>query len=334
MLELFLKDIHVATINGSDVIDYTNKAPILIQKNRFNDWKAIRTQDLNRPNTRSLRRMLGLSTSNNQDILPAIYYQSISDAYWIKSQGDKKTWNDIQFKDDRFYKITLTGKGLLDNPDIYTNKESYEHSNTGSFEKGWKYVPYKKNKWQLWKSGSKEAIWSEIFYSNLANKIFPNIAVKYWEQDGFSVCDSFINRENYECLEPYYSFSDNHDNAHMALSLLPKEVHDDYKKMLFLDALMFNWDRHEFNFGIVRDLSDSIRLLPLYDFNVCLFNGVTPGSKRFSDPIINMYNSIKTKRYTIKEEWIIQTYNEMSFYINASLEQTLDFILSSANLIK
>ena len=332
MYELLRKDKVVASI--SDVVnDYTAEAPILIKNNRFEDWKAIRTQDLNRPNSRSLRRMLGLSTSNGQDVLPLIYYQSISDAYWLREKGDKKTWEDIQFTDDRFFRITLTGKGLLDKPEIYERKESPEHSNTGSFEKGWKYVPQQKTKWQLWKAGSPEAIWSEVFYSKLANKIFPGFAVNYWEEEGFSVCDSFIDREEYECLEPFFSFSDNHDDSKLALTLLPKEVHDDYRKMLFLDALIFNWDRHENNFGIVRDKNDNIKLHPLYDFNICLFNGVTPGSKRFLDPVIKMYKDVRTESFVVKKEWIGQAYEEVGYNISATLKHTMDFILDSAAFV-
>ena len=92
--ELLRKDKIVAVISDK-VHDYTPEAPILIKNNRFEAWKAIRTQDLNRPNSRSLRRMLGLSTSNSQDILPLIYYQSISDAYWLRKRGEQKTWEDI-----------------------------------------------------------------------------------------------------------------------------------------------------------------------------------------------------------------------------------------------
>ena len=330
--ELLRRDKVVATISDTVVVDHTNEAPILIKKNRPEDWKAIRTQDLNRPNSRSLRRMLGLSTSNSRDVLPLIYYQSISDAYWLREQGEQKTWEDIQFTDDRFFKIALTGKGLLDNPEIYKRKESPEHSNTGSFEKGWKYVPNKKNKWQLWKAGSPEAIWSEVFYSKLATKIFPGIAIDYWVQDGFSVCDSFIDRENYECLEPFFSFADSHDDPQLAMQLLPKEVHSDYRKMLFLDAILYNWDRHEFNFGLIRDKYDNVRLQPLYDFNLCLFNGATPGSKRFEDTTIKMYNAVKEETFIVKEEWVVQAYKEVGFEIEATLEQTLDFILTSSVL--
>ena len=330
--ELLLKNEIVALI-GDRVLDFTERAPFLIKNNRFEDWKAIRTQDLNRPNSRALRRMLGLSTSNPQDVLPIIYYQSISDAYWLRKVGDSVCWGDIQFTDDRFYIITLTGKGLLDNLDIYKNKASPEHSNSGSFEKGWKYVPTQRTKWQLWKAGSSEAVWSEVFYSKLANKIFPGIAVNYWECDGFSVCDSFIDREACECLEPFYSYHSSHDDSEKALSVLPETLHEDYRKMLFLDAIMYNWDRHEFNFGTVCDTNSDIKLHPLYDFNLCLFNGATPGVTRFEDTTIKMYNRIKNKPYVVKKEWITQAYDEVGFFIDATVDQTLDFILKSVELV-
>ncbi|MCL1997993.1 MAG: hypothetical protein FWG65_04415 [Turicibacter sp.] len=333
-LELLRNDKIVAEIHGETVVNYADDAPILIKKGRFNDWKTIRTQDLNRPNSRALRRMLGLSTSNAQDVLPSIYYQSISDAYWLRPHGDGRTWADIQFTDDRFFHITLTGKKLLDNPKIYESPNSPEHSNTGSFEKGWRYVPSLKTKWQLWKAGSPEAVWSEIFYSKLANEIFPDIAVDYWEEDGFSVCNSFIDREVGECLEPFYALADSHDDPHLALNVLPVEVHETYKKMLFLDALMFNWDRHEFNFGLIRDKDDKISLHPLYDHNLALFNAAAPTATRFEDTTIKMFKALSHPPYTITAHQIELAYNATTPKIAATLSQTTDFLEQSLQLLR
>jgi len=136
--EIWRTDKLVAIIQDDQVLKYSEDAPILIKKGNVQDWKSIRVQDLNRPNSRALRRLLGLSTSNAQDVSPLIYYQSLSDSFWLKEKDDPVQWGDIQFTDDRFFTITLTGKGHLTNPKIFDKKESPEHSNTGSFEKGWK----------------------------------------------------------------------------------------------------------------------------------------------------------------------------------------------------
>jgi len=332
--EIWRKDAHVATIHNNQVIEHTINAPILIKKGQVADWKAIRTQDLNRPNSRALRRLLGLSTSNPQDVSPVIYYQSLSDAFWLKNQGDTTQWSDIGFSDDRFFSITLTGKGHMSNPRIFDSPYSPEHSNTGSFEKGWKRTI---NGWQLWKNGSPEAVWSEVFYSQLANLIFQDCAVNYWESDGFSVCDSFIDREQSECLEPFYSFCDSHDNAETALAVLPAETHTDYVNMLFLDALMYNWDRHEFNFGVItKPDSQTVRLQPYYDFNLSLFNGAEPTSIRFEDTTIKMYKQVCGAVPYLTDDMVKEAYalTSTSFAPVASLTDTLSFIMQSYQLIK
>ena len=333
IIELWRKDKLVANIRDNQVIDFSEDAPILIKKGRVNDWKAIRTQDLNRPNSRALRRLLGLSTSNAQDVLPLIYYQSLSDSFWLKEKGNSVQWEDIQFSDDRFFTITLTGKGHMSSPEIFNKKESPEHSNTGSFEKGWKL---KNGRWQLWKAGAAEAVWSEVFYSNLANIIFPGSAVKYWEDSSFSVCDNFIDREKGESLEPYYSYCDDHNDSKLALTLLPESVHEDYRNMLFLDALMYNWDRHEFNFGVLtRPGITEARLQPYFDFNLSLFNGAEPGSIRFEDTTIKMFKQVKTNVPLLTKDMIKLAYEKTttSFPPAASLHETVDFIIQSYAII-
>jgi len=324
----------VATLQDNRVLDCSDDAPILIKRGKVQEWKAIRVQDLNRPNSRALRRLLGLSTSNAQDVSPVIYYQSLSDSFWLKEKNDPVQWADIQFTDDRFFTITLTGKGHMTNPKIFDRKESPEHSNTGSFEKGWKLTG---GKWQLWKAGSEEAVWSEVFYSNLANIIFPNSAVQYWEDSTFSVCNNFIDRENGESLEPYFSFCDDHSDSELALELLPSCVHEDYKNMLFLDALMYNWDRHEFNFGVItKPETEEVVLQPYYDFNLALFNGAEPGSIRFEDPVIKMYKKVKTQVPQLKEEMVEFAYNKTvtSFPPIASLQETVNFVMQSYTIIQ
>lgn len=324
----------VATLQDNQVLTHSQSAPILIKKGKVKEWKAIRVQDLNRPNSRALRRLLGLSTSNAQDVSPIIYYQSLSDSFWLKKKDDQATWADIQFTDDRFFTITLTGKNHLSSPEIFKRKESPEHSNTGSFEKGWKLIG---GKWQMWKAGSNEAVWSEVFYSNLANIILPNSAVKYWEDSSFSVCDNFINRDKGESLEPYFSFNDDHSDSELALTHLPTCVHEDYRNMLFLDALMYNWDRHEFNFGLItKPGTTEVKLQPYYDFNLSLFNGAAPGSIRFEDPIIKMYKKIKKDIPKLTVEMIEHAYSKTvtSFPPVASLDATVDFIMQSYAIIK
>jgi len=332
--ELWRTDTLVATVQDNQVLSCSDDAPILIKKDKALEWKAIRVQDLNRPNSRALRRLLGLSTSNAQDVSPLIYYQSLSDSFWLKKKNDPAQWVDIQFTDDRFFTITLTGKGHMANPEIFNRKESPEHSNTGSFEKGWKL---KSGKWQLWKAGSREAVWSEVFYSNLANIVFPGSAVKYWEDSTFSVCDNFIDRESGESFEPYFSFCDDHSDSEVALAVLPASVHDDYRNMLFLDALMYNWDRHEFNFGVItKPGTAEVKLQPHFDFNLSLFNGAEPGSVRFEDPVIKMYKKVKTDIPLIREEMVELAYNRTvtSFPPVASLKATVDFIMQSYGIIR
>jgi len=114
------------------------------------------------------------------------------------------------------------------------------------------------------------------------------------------------------------------------------ELHEDYRKMLFLDALMFNWDRHEFNFGITTDIDGNIKgLTPLFDFNLSLFSGASPGVKRFEDTTIQMYKAVKAEKYEVTQDMIENTYRNTitSFEAVVSLDEVMDFIMQSYELI-
>ncbi|MCL2170307.1 MAG: hypothetical protein FWB74_09840 [Defluviitaleaceae bacterium] len=337
ILEIFRLNVKVAEIENNKTVYFNDAAPILIKQGRFEDWVNIRKPDINRPNVRSLRRMMGLSTSRLDDVFGEISYQSLSDSFWLRQKGAVQTWESIQFqeKDGCFFEHALSGKMNFDSPDIYKSRKSPEHTNIGSFEKGWKNVA--PNKWQLWKSGDNSAVWSEVFYSNLANEIFPNIAVKYWEEDGYSVCDNFVDRCKGDSLEPIFSLIDEHNDPEDVLKVLPEALHEDYRRMLFLDALMFNWDRHEFNFGITTDIDGNIKgLTPLFDFNLSLFNGASPNSKRFEDTTIQMFKAIKgTEEYPVAQSMVENAYKntKTSFEAVATLNETADFIMQGYGLV-
>ena len=100
---------------------------------------------------------------------------------------------------------------------------------------------------------------------------------------------------------------------------------------------MYNWDRHEFNFGVITKLgTEEVRLQPYYDFNLALFNGAEPGSIRFGDPVIKMHKQVKTEVPLVNERMVELAFSKTitSFPPVASLKETVDFIMKSYEVIQ
>jgi hypothetical protein len=99
---------------------------------------------------------------------------------------------------------------------------------------------------------------------------------------------------------------------------------------------MYNWDRHEFNFGIITKPGKAeVQLQPYYDFNLCLFNGAEPGSTRFEDTTIKMFKEVRTDVPLLTKDMIEFAYEKTatSFPPVAGLSETMDFIMQSYAII-
>lgn len=99
-------------------------------------------------------------------------------------------------------------------------------------------------------------------------------------------------------FEPAYSFmGDNEDyieTLNALKSLFPRAV-EDYVRMLFLDTICANPDRHTFNFGILRDADTGniLGLAPNFDNNMALISrGYPKNTNSKNDLLIILFNDL------------------------------------------
>ena len=145
-------------------------------------------------------------------------------------------------------------------------------------------------------------------------------------------------------FEPAYSFmGDNEDyieNIKRLKELCPDAIAD-YVKMLFLDTICANPDRHTFNYGILRDSQTGkiIGLAPNFDNNMALISrGYPKNIKRQNDLLIKLFNellaydeSLKAYLPVINEELIKAVLSKVKMRVKA--KAITEFILSGYNLI-
>ena len=322
----------VAELDSSNnVLSFSKFAPYLIQSNTFSLWEKSREVDVNRTNLRFLRRMLGLGSRDTTTALKKIYYASLFDTFWIKNVNSQLAWDDVKFTENKLFKHALCGDDITEDLEF----KSPEHSNIGSFEKGWKL---RDNQWYLCKTGTKEELWSELFSSKLLRKYLGDFVVEYWLEDNYIACKNFIDQDRDECLEHYNSIggSDLEDNTVIAKFTecgLGQFV-DNLKLMWYADALVQNGDRHEFNFGVITS-QDTVRFAPIYDFNLSMVAYRYPTTYyRFEDVLIKSLKQLNfVKPFVITVNDIKDIYLELleisEVKINSSMEQISEFILTA-----
>ncbi len=132
------------------------------------EWLEHRAIDDHRTHSRLLKKVLRLK--ERDDVSTALHFNAatITDCYWVRQKGSDLTWEQVKFQGNDFADLALFGK-LSD----FSKKPSRtpELTNTGSFEKCWRYED---GAWWMYKTGTEEERFSELFVYELCKAVgFP-----------------------------------------------------------------------------------------------------------------------------------------------------------------
>lgn len=202
---------------------------------------------------------------------------SLTDTFWVRNEAYPKTWDEVSlFRNDFDESIARIafegGSGTL-------SATTPELSVDGNYAKCW---VRDEQRLFLLKRGSEtygREIYSEFYASQLA-EILCNNAVKYDLvcHHGYlaSKCEIFTS-EKYGFSQMTHFVENPHSVFPMeALAVIEKYGNgDDFRRMMVLDALILNIDRHLGNFGLLVD-NDTLKPIgtaPVFDHNrSMLFN--------------------------------------------------------------
>jgi hypothetical protein len=252
--------------NGSLVYINEKTAPLYIKRTRdIASFLSNRILDLSRPNARILLKQLGIDEKKEEYIALYAHGATIQDHYWFKALGSSKKYNDIRFDSDLYADIALKGKIMqlkgLGSP-------SPEFTNIGSFEKCWRKID---GKWWLYKAGKEDEIFSEYFVYKLAKNL--GLPVAEYELDGEYIRSlNFADKYNFEPMFALAADNENYDYIFQILFEINKEIAKQYILLLWFDAIVYNLDRHNQNYGLMRDRTSGkiISLSPNFDNNLAL----------------------------------------------------------------
>ena len=311
--EIFSGEILVAVWNDN-VLTVVNAdlIPMYLKYNQDADrWLASRAIDHRRPNSRLLKKALRLVEKDDISSVIHVNGAKITDNYWIRELGSELTYSDVKFSDDYFSNLAL--KGNYDSFNRAANSKrskTPELTNVGSFEKCWKL---RDGKWWMYKKASHDEMFSELFVYELGCALGMNMAVYQRGEACIKSLDfTEAARVNFEPASTFMGDNEDYFDVVKALEKICPKAIPDYIRMIFMDTICANPDRHTNNFGLLRDIKtgDLIGFAPNYDNNMALISRGYPSKSGSKDMLISLFNEL-IEEYPIYRSCIPEVTEEM-----------------------
>jgi hypothetical protein len=273
----------------------------------LNGWRLARGIPANRPGLRDALEVLGVVSEKE---LPARSLGlSLSDQYWIRPEGGGVTWETINFFENPFSAdaggILFTGRRR--GPEGKIDPVSPDNTTDGRLKKRW---VIRNGKRKLIKAGSPpfcQEPYNEAFASALCRRLgIRHADYKFvpGNQNPACICEDFIDADT-ELVSAWYVYRAAPIEKNVSLYShltgccekkgLPISGHFD--RMITLDYLIANTDRHLGNFGVIRNAEtlEWTGAAPVYDSGTSLWHGadtdmIKPSYKIKSKPFRNNHS--------------------------------------------
>lgn len=242
----------------------------------LNEWWIDRAIPASRSGVRRALEILHIS--NTKILLTKCFGLSLSDQYWIRPQDSDVAWEMVNFFDNSFSEdIGNVLMGKAEKTDDFDFR-SPDNTSDGCLKKRWKIINGKRC---LVKAGSNPFMqqpFNEVVASMIAEKLnIPHVPyMVIWDEEApYSVCEDFITPDT-ELVSAWrvmqIAKKDNSTSVYRhylnCCEMLGIEgVAHAVDQMIVLDYILANEDRHQNNFGVVRDANtlEWIGPAPIFD---------------------------------------------------------------------
>ncbi|WP_303819758.1 HipA domain-containing protein [Ruminococcus flavefaciens] len=252
-----------------------------IDRFAFNQWWTGRSIPASRMGLSDMLDTLGIASSNL--LLTKCLGLSLSDHYWIRPYESNMLWEDVNFFDNDFsddigdllFGTNVKNSGFdLSSPD---------NTSDGNLKKRWKIIDGKRC---LLKSGSNpysQQTFNEVIASKIMNRLGIDhvpYSITWINDEPYSVCEDFVTKDT-ELISAWRVLQlrtkANHENEYLHYVNICRELGIDIvsslDKMMVLDYIIANEDRHFNNFGLLRDANtlEWIGAAPIFDSGTSLW---------------------------------------------------------------
>lgn len=340
--EILSRDTVVAVWQNSELKVLNNALlPLYLKRvSNANSWLETRAIDSHRANSRLLKKALRLAEKDDVSTVLHVNAATITDTYWVRAIGSNLKYEDIRFNKDYFSNLALRGDySSFNSAAKREDTKTPELTNIGSFEKCWKL---KDGKWWIYKSANQKEQFSELFVYELGKSLGMNMA--HYEKGDKCVKSLDFTDSARVIFEPALSFMGDEEDyikvTEKLKEICPKAI-PDYVRMIFLDTITANPDRHTGNFGLMRDVKtgELLGLAPNFDNNMALIARGYPTAKSSNDLLIMLFNELmgkypEYKEYipTVTEQMVKKVINKLNMKVKSQL--VIDLVISRYQVIK
>lgn len=254
----------------------------VVDKKELAKWWSGRSIPASRQGLKEALLKLGMTVS--QELLEKCYGLSLSDQYWILPEGEQIKWEDINFFDHSFSEDVgnlLFGHGSASES---MSLVSPDNTSDGQLMKKWKIADGKR----ILMKGSSKPYYQEALCEKIASCIARRLEIDHveysviWEnEEPFSICEDFVTRDTelvsashiMKAFKKPNNLSEYEHYIRCAETLGISGIRREIEKMLVLDFIIANEDRHFNNFGLVRNAItlEWIKAAPIFDCGTSLW---------------------------------------------------------------
>ena len=248
----------------------------IVDRAALNEWWTDRSIPASRSGVKEALETLNIP--NTKMLISRCYGLSLSDQYWVKPEHSDLEWKNINFFDNPFSEDI--GDVLLGKPkkEFDFDFSSPDNTSDGFLKKRWKIINGKRC---LVKSGSPPFV-QQPFNEVIASIIMKALNVDHvdykliWDEETpYSVCEDFITPDT-ELVSAWRVMQtrkkDNNTSIYQHYincceAFRIGDIRQKLDEMIVVDFLIANEDRHQNNFGLLRNAEtlEWIGAAPIFD---------------------------------------------------------------------
>lgn len=266
----------LGTVYQSEHLPLGTYNKIGIDRNALNSWWTKRSIPASRQGIRDILEQMTLSSP--QQLLRKCFGLSLSDQYWVSPKDTPLDWHLINFFENDFSEDIgnlLFGNGegsdstSMMSPDITAN---------GNLKKKWKIADGKRILIKGASNPYRQEAYNEVIASMIAERLGISHAHYGLIKEHGEICcysEDFITPETdlvpaasvYRAFKKRNEVSEYDFYIDSCEKLGIENIREQMEKMLVLDYLILNTDRHLNNFGLIRNAItlDWVGVAPIYD---------------------------------------------------------------------
>ncbi len=269
----------------------------IVDRAMLNQWWTERSIPESRSGIREALETLNIS--NTKTLLVRCFGLSLSDQYWIKPQERNIAWDEVNFFENPFSEDVgdILFGGVKDGKEL--DFSSPDNTSDGCLKKRWKIIDGKRC---LIKGGSnpfRQQPFNEVIASKIMELLWiPHVSYEllWLGNTPHSVCEDFVTAET-ELVSAWWILQTQKKENSQSLyqhfkkcceDLGIQDVETAMNRMLVLDYLIANEDRHLNNFGVLRNAEtlEWLGFAPIFDSGSSLGYDKLPPQIRVGKDII------------------------------------------------